>query len=304
MGDTAAAVRPAFPGTRVGRFVDAHVHLWRASDPGMEWLVGSGPQLPRDAGVADFVGAVGDLPLAGAVLVEAAAGETATRFLVHRAHELPMPAVVVCALNLAAVDSPRVLDRLMTRGGHTIAGVRFHPPEEEFGWVAGASAHAASAGLAERGLVVEMLTGRAQLGSVLDFAERNPALTVVLDHLGGHADRSRDEAHWREAMSRLAVCENVVVKLSGWPVREPGGIRGSVSFVLDAFGDDRVMFGSDWPMASQHCTYSRTVEASTGLLSELSESGRDRVMRANAHRVYRFERIDGMRREREGRSRQ
>jgi L-fuconolactonase len=268
-------------------FADAHAHIWQRGDVGMEWLDSASDRIPRHSPADGFRDHVGELPLEAVVLVAAVPGEAALHQLMERARHVEVPVSVVAEIDPTEPDAVRSLvASLGSPNSDCLGGIRLAPSASDPAWAARATA--AVAGLVGPGMVVEMLTGRRQLPVVLEFAQENETTPVVLDHLGGLADNSLDDSFWRRQMRRLAIAGNINVKLSGWRTPERSGIADDVRFVIDEFGPERVIFGSDWPMVAAAATYADTVESTLELLSWLDEAERDRVMRNNTLQLYGF----------------
>ena len=100
---------------------------------------------------------------------------------------------------------------------------------------------------------------------------------------------------WASQMRELAALPNAVCKISGvateanhdsWAVED---IRPYVIHALESFGEDRVVFGSDWPVATLAVNYRRWVETLSELTSDWSDAARAKLFRENARRFYRIE---------------
>ena len=146
--------------------------------------------------------------------------------------------------------------------------------------------------LARRGLafdVVAVFPNHLRL--VPSVADRHRDLTFVVDHLAKPPFRADGWEAWRDELRRAAERPNVVAKLSGldtaagpgWTVDD---IRPAIEVALEAFGPDRLMFGSDWPVCRLVSTYGEVVVAIRGLVAHLSPTERDAVLGGTAARVY------------------
>lgn len=168
--------------------------------------------------------------------------------------------------------------------------------------------------VAERGLTFDAYVYSHQLDDVAALAREYPDTTIVLDHYGppvgwlgpmgrstGRAESERMEllARWREGISRLAEQSNVVAKHSGlaFPMlglKERDLTRAQlaelvaplVDHTTDAFGEDRVLFGSNFPMDKAITSYGAIVGALTDLLAPRGEQVLRKVFGENAQRVY------------------
>lgn len=114
----------------------------------------------------------------------------------------------------------------------------------------------------------------------------------VLDHAAKPAIAAGAMEPWAGALAELALMPNLTCKLSGlvtearWDDWDAGGIRPYSEHVLGAFGPDRVMFGSDWPVRELAASYTEVRELADELLEGLSPSERDAVLGGTATRVY------------------
>jgi L-fuconolactonase len=156
------------------------------------------------------------------------------------------------------------------------------------GFVAGAQS------LAALDLVCEVCVKSFQLEGVVRLAEAAPQTTIVLDHLGKPDMEGSDQAAWRASVRRLGRLPNVLCKVSvvvhterdlplTRALAEP-----IVSEVVEAFGWDRVMFGSNWPVATAVIGYQDWVEMLNQVFSGSPARHLDSLFGETARRVYRI----------------
>tara|TARA_B100000029_G_scaffold451354_1_gene475884 strand:- start:127 stop:675 length:549 start_codon:yes stop_codon:yes gene_type:complete len=149
----------------------------------------------------------------------------------------------------------------------------------------------------------------ADLGSVIKLAEVCPDTRLILDHCGNaHPeivngslspnDLDRDDVYWHEAdqwkrnMEALGRLDNVVCKVSGIIARLPEGkyatdcLADTVNHCLDVFPDDRVVFGSDWPVCTLGSDYKMWVESLHAIIANRPEDQQRRLLYDNAVRIY------------------
>ncbi len=142
--------------------------------------------------------------------------------------------------------------------------------------------------IAERGWVFELQVFPAQLPFATQLVADHPDVTFVLIHAGMPIDGEP----WREALATLATYENVMVKLSGQGTFvhrvDPALIAEVTRTVLDTFGSERAMFGSNFPIESLWTDFSSLVDAWLGVLAEYPDQVRDDVLGRTARRVYRL----------------
>jgi len=133
-----------------------------------------------------------------------------------------------------------------------------------------------------------------QLPAVIELVRRCPEVRFILDHLGKPDIKAGLRDPWQSHIRELAALPNVVCKISGivteadharWTVDD---LRPYFEVVCDAFGEDRVMFGGDWPVVLLAASYRRWVETADALTQGLGEPARRKLWTENAKRVYRL----------------
>jgi len=151
----------------------------------------------------------------------------------------------------------------------------------------------ALAALADLDLRFEALVRPGQLGPLLIFLERNPDLSVVIDHGAKPAIRSVSLETWSREIRDIARQTPAHCKLSGlvteaktqWRIDD---LEYCISHLLDCFGPDRLMWGSDWPVVELAGGYRRWHEAACACLATITAGERERIFGANAARFYGF----------------
>jgi L-fuconolactonase len=134
-----------------------------------------------------------------------------------------------------------------------------------------------------------------QLPAVVELVRRCPGTRFVLDHVGKPDIAAGLLDPWRESIAALAALPNVDCKVSGMVTEaDPAAWSAAdlapyVAHVLAAFGEDRVLFASDWPVVTLAATYRRWVETLDGLTAGLAEMARRKLWAENARRVYRLD---------------
>jgi L-fuconolactonase len=116
---------------------------------------------------------------------------------------------------------------------------------------------------------------------------------LVIDHLAKPPFRSDGWDRWREELRRAAARPNIIAKLSGldtaWgPGWDATRVLPAVEVALEAFGADRLLFGSDWPVCRSVSTYGTVVDAADALVGSLAPSERAAIMGATANQIYRL----------------
>jgi len=287
-------------------FTDAHVHFWDHALPGMRWrFLEPDFDHPRLKGTQRL-----DAPRFGPEELLAEAGDERPDKIVH----------VQCALLPAPTPTQETewLESLADAGGYPhaiVAGCRLREPDARevltanaafprfrgvrdlsvMGAVAPDEVHGAFDAAAEHDASVELMLALEHYDSLARLGEQWPTVTVVLGHAGQPLERDTEYlARWSAALAALAnAAPNVVLKLSAiassadpsWTV---DSLRPVVLHAVEAFGADRCMFASNWPIDRLYGDYPRLVSAYRQIASELSAEDQAALLHGTADRVYRI----------------
>jgi predicted TIM-barrel fold metal-dependent hydrolase len=281
--------------------VDTHQHLWELDRFRYSWCAGI-PTLNHSFTMRDYLAAASKLPddakLAAAVHVEAdvdephMAGETRWVLSLAEADDNPTAGVVACC----RPEHDGFREYLDQFEGHAaLKGVRrvLHTQADD---LSESSLFAENLNaLPQYGLTFDLCVLARQLPRAVELVRRCPRVSFVLDHCGVPDVKGRAHDPWREHIQRLAALPNVLAcKISGLvayadPVNwTTDDLRPFVDHVVERFGHDRIMFGSDWPVCTLTCSYVKWVSAALELTSEWSAGDREKLFATNARRVYRL----------------
>jgi L-fuconolactonase len=276
--------------------VDAHHHLWDLKIRAQEWL--RAPELKpiwRDFPFDELEPEARAAGVDRTILVQVAPSADETREFLAFAACNPLIGGVVGWMDLTAEDPAARLDALRAGpGGHTLRGIRHLVQDEpDPAWLTRTDVQRGLRAIADAGLPYDLLVKPSQAAAALEVVRAIPELTFVLDHLGKPpiATASPDP-HWATWLRHLAAEPNVVCKLSGlvteadWNTWTIGDLKPYADTALEAFGPDRLMFGSDWPVCLLAATYSEVFDAARTLTEDLTDEDRAAVFGATAARVY------------------
>jgi L-fuconolactonase len=195
------------------------------------------------------------------------------------------------------LTSPAIADAIASLralpGGEFLRGIR-HPVlmEPDPDWLARPAVLRGLRALAATGLSFDIVVLAHQLPAAVTAAQSVPELAFVLDHLGNPPTVGQEASNgaWAAAIGGLAALPNVTCKVSGAhsdPLRA-SDLRPYYETVLAAFGPDRLMFGSDWPVSTLTAPYSQVCDLYRDLTAGLSAAERDAIFDRTARRVYRL----------------
>jgi L-fuconolactonase len=195
------------------------------------------------------------------------------------------------------LTAPSVADDIAAlrehRGGRWLKGIRHQVQgEPDPRWLCQEDVRRGLRAVADAGLVYELLTLPHQLPAAIETVEALPEVTFVLDHCSKPPIAGGELEPWASRVSELAAYENVYCKLSGlvteadWTGWTVAQLQPYADVVLEAFGSERLMFGSDWPVCLLAASYVQVLEAADAVTAELSEAERQDVFGGTAARVY------------------
>ena len=275
--------------------VDSHVHLWDPRRFRMPWLDDI-DALRRPFGMDTFVEHTRGLPLEQLVYVQVdttpAYGWLEARWAVEQ--DPPLAGVVAWA---PIDDGPIVASYLtaLKELGPRIKGVRrLLQSEPDPDVLVAPDLLRGLRLLTEYDLSFDICIRHQQLARAIDMVRACPETQFILDHLGKPDVRAGLLHPWRDQLAELAQLSNVVCKVSGvvteadhdrWTVAD---LEPYVAHVLQVFGEDRVLFGGDWPVVTLAAEYGRWVATLQQLTSALSPAAKRKLWADNARRVYRL----------------
>jgi L-fuconolactonase len=277
--------------------IDAHHHVWDLSVRDQPWTADL-PALHRSFELAELRPSLLAHGVDATVVVQTITVTDETPELLALAAREPLVAGVVGWVDLTAPDVADRLAALRSRpGGHRLVGIRHQVQgEPDPRWLCRDDVRRGLAAVAGAGLAYDLLVVPPQLPAAIETVAALPELTFMLDHAGKPAIASGGGlASWRSDIRALAALPNVAVKLSGliteadhaaWTV---GQLRPYARTLLDAFGADRVMFGSDWPVCLLAGSYDDVIAAAEVLTGGLDAREQAAVFGRTAARWYRIE---------------
>jgi L-fuconolactonase len=277
---------------RRARRVDAHQHFWRLDRADYGWLTPAQAPIYRDFEPADLAPLLARTGIDATVLVQAAPTVAETRFLLELAAATPVVAGVVGWAPLDAPNAPDVVGEL-ARAPH-LKGLRpmIHDiPDVD--WMLGPALAPGLRAIAASDLVFDALVRPPHLPNLRRLLDRHPDLRVVIDHGAKPEIGQGRREPWATHMAALARDSRAWVKLSGLATEDGPGwsverLRPYVDHLLECFGPDRLIFGSDWPVVTLRASYAEWVAAAQALLGGLEGDAQDRVLGLNAIACYRL----------------
>lgn len=272
--------------------IDAHQHVWDLTVRDQPWTAEL-PMLRRSFLMEDLHPELEDFGVDGTVLVQTVTVAEETPELLTLAGNDPKILGVTGWVDLTAPGVAEAIERLLSGpGGEWLVGIRHQVQgEPDPRWLLRPDVRHGLEAVAQSGLVYELLVTHQQLSAAVEVVSLVPELRWVLDHAGKPPIASGLIEPWRTDLAALAEHPGVACKLSGM-VTEAGEdwtydhVAPYAAAVLDVFGADRVMVGSDWPVCLLRASYAEVDALNDHLLAELTPADSLKVWGGTAERWY------------------
>lgn len=275
--------------------VDSHHHVWHPAWRSYPWMAGldllNRPHLPED--LAPLLEANG---VDYAVLVQTVSDVQETREYLAIANDTDFVAGVVGWVDLTDPDIDATIRALRDRpDGRYLVGIRHQVHDErDPNYLARGAVQNGISAIGAAGLVYDLLLKPAYIDAAVTCAAALPDVRYVIDHMAKPDIAGHGFAAWARKMVPFADMPHVAIKLSGlvteadwanWTVED---FKPYVHQVMEWFGDDRVIFGSDWPVCTLAATYGQVIDAARAALGPISAESEARIFGQNAIRWYRL----------------
>jgi L-fuconolactonase len=271
--------------------IDSHQHFWRYNPTRDAWITDDMSVLKRDFLPEELALECKANDIDASIAVQADQSENETLFLLEIAQDNPQIAGVVGWINLASVN---IEDRLQffsryekLRGFRHIAQAEL---DDRFlmqpNFVRGISR------LRQFGFTYDILIYPKQLAAAIELVSKFPDQRFVIDHLAKPEIKSHDINFWATHIRRIAESPNVSCKLSGlvtetdWRNWKPADFTPYLDIVFDAFGTDRLMFGSDWPVCLLVASYAQVKQVIEDYMHACTAVQKENVFGGNAIQFY------------------
>ena len=278
--------------------IDSHHHLWDLAISPRPWLAGEMlAGISRTFSMKDFYAERASAQIDQSILVQTISeyDEMKEFFAVAAEHESVVG--VVAWIDMSSTDCFQQLEKYLDLpGAERLVGIRDGAQgRADAQWLAGDQIAVNARKLAENDLAFDLLVDPSNLAASTQLVSHCPDTTFVLDHIGKPNIAKGDQgelAAWSHSINELAKNKNVSCKISGmvteadWKAWEEKDFKRYFDVVLNAFGADRIMYGSDWPVCKLAATYEQVAQLAEYLIQDLSPSEKEKFWALNAKKAY------------------
>jgi L-fuconolactonase len=274
--------------------VDVHHHFWNPARVPQPWMTDEHAAIARAFEPADLEPLLRAAGVTRTVLVQSAASDEDTDYMFELARDLPWVGGIVAWCSLDDPRRARIrLRELQSRP--KLRGVRhlIHQ-EDDPHWIVRPSARQALELVASLDLVLELpAVYPDHLGDVPELARRHPGLRIVIDHLGKPPLGTAAMAGWEALLRAAAAQPNVYAKVSGLNTVAPArwsatDLGPAVRIAFDAFGAERLMCGSDWPVALLNGTYEQVWRETSAAIRSVAGAATEQILTSTPTALYRL----------------
>ncbi len=262
--------------------IDAHQHFWIYNEQEYSWIDDRMGKLKRDFKPADFQEELNRAGFIGSVAIQARQSVEETRWLLSLSNQYPCIKGVVGWVDL---QSEKIEDLLIEFAGEQkFVGVRhLIQDEKDINFLLKKEFMRGIAYLQDYGLTYDLLIYPEHLKVAGKLVRKFPELKFVVDHLAKPAVKNKMLEPWATDIKDLSRYENVFCKLSGmvtegdWENWKPSDFIPYMDVVLESFGPDRVMLGSDWPVCLLAGNYQSVLNLVLNYIKQCSEKEQEKI---------------------------
>jgi L-fuconolactonase len=271
--------------------IDAHQHFWKYNAVEYPWIDDAMKVIRRDFLPEDLLGEIGRVGVEGVLSVQARQTVAETQWLLDIADNHDFIRGIVGWMELVSPGIATDLERFA--GNKALKAVRHVVQDErDMDFLLRHDFNRGVGLLTEFGLAYDILIVEHQLPIAIEFVDRHPEQRFVLDHIGKPSVVGGELSSWQQNIRKLAERPNVYCKVSGmvtqinYKVWSEAQLRTYFDGVLEAFGAERCMFGSDWPVCLVACDYARWHRIVSGWVAALSTYEQERILGGTAMEAY------------------
>jgi L-fuconolactonase len=271
--------------------IDAHQHFWEYNPVEHAWMTDPLAALRRDFMPPDLKPLLESIGFDGCVVVQVRQSLEETRWLLDLADRYDFVRGVVGWADLRSPDLHGHLAQFAQRP--RLVGLRHivqDEPDDSF--MLRADFQRGIAQLAEFGLKYDILIYPRQLQAAIQLVKKFPNQSFVLDHIAKPPIAEGALEPWARQIRELAGLPNICCKLSGmvtearWSLWLADDFRRYLDVVLETFGSDRLMIGSDWPVCTLSAEYAAAMSLVINYIQQLSPSEKSAILGENCVRFY------------------
>jgi L-fuconolactonase len=270
--------------------IDSHQHFWKFDPLRDAWITDDMAVIQRDFYPGDLQPVLAANGIDACIAVQASQSETETDFLVQLATQTPF---IIGVVGWVGLQADNLAERLQHYKQYSVVKGFRHVLQAEPGeFMLGEKFMRGISQLHQYGFTYDVLITHKQLSYAEKLVAAFPNQKFVIDHLAKPAIKAQELEPWAGEIRAIAQHKNVLCKVSGfcteadWDNWQPADIKPYLDVVFEAFGPDRLMFGSDWPVCLVAGGYGKTIEFLKQYMAAFTKTEQDKFWGGNAALFY------------------
>ena len=270
--------------------IDAHHHFWKYNPVEYDWIDENMKNIRQDFLPEHLIEELAKTSIEGVISVQARQIIEETEWLLELANEHSFIKGVTGWLPLVDPEIDKYLEKYSSN--KNLRAIRHVLQGEADEYMLSKNFNRGILALKKYELIYEILISESQLKSAIKLVDNHPNQVFVLDHIAKPLIKSGRLSPWKENIIEISKRPNVYCKLSGLVTEAdyqswtPENLVPYINVVLKAFGAERLLFGSDWPVCEVACEYKDWVNLIKAFLSQLSKIESNQIMGENAINIY------------------
>ncbi len=274
--------------------IDSHQHYWYFNTEDYGWMGDNMSAIKRDFLPSDLIPELQSIQFDGSIAVQARQNMEETNWLLKLADEYPHIKGVVGWLNLQSEDVEKEI-KIFAKHPKAVGVRHVIHDEEDIDFMLRPEFIRGVKHLEKYNLTYDILIFPKHLQNTIHFVKQFSENQIfVVDHIAKPFIKDGIISPWKEEIKDLAKFPNVYCKLSGmvteadWQNWKPENIIPYIDVIISAFGVDKVMIGSDWPVCLVAGKYNQVMNVVIDYISTFSESEKAKILGGNAMKAYKF----------------
>lgn len=270
--------------------IDAHHHFWNYNPSEFEWIDDTMDILKRDYEPKQFNNVLVENNIDGSMLVQVNQNEAENDFFHEYALKNDFIKGTIGWVDLKSKELNTALEKYQTY--KKLKGFRHIVQSEPNDFLLDPSFIEGVKSLYLKNYTYDILVYHTQLKSVLNFVRQLPNNRLIIDHIAKPDIANQKISQWANYLKEIAKHPNVFVKVSGmvteanWKTWKKEDFYIYLDYILDYFGTDRIVYGSDWPVCLLSATYQQQLEIVQTYFGKLSKNEQDKIFGLNAIEFY------------------
>jgi L-fuconolactonase len=275
------------------RIVDTHQHFWKYDPQRHGWINDSMAVIQRDFLPTDLKPVLEQNGVEGCISVQVDQTVEETRWMLTLAEENDFIKGVVGWINLRSDRLEEELEEFAQNP--LLKGFRHILQAEEPSFMLQPDFVRGIQTLGQLGYTYDILVFPKHLDAVLELLQQCPDQPFIIDHLAKPFIANGEIEDWKQKMTAIAKYPNVHCKISGmvteadWKSWSPGQLKPYLDVVVESFGTNRLLFGSDWPVCLVASSYNQWLQTVKDYFAAFSTDEQEKIFYQNAERFYRLQ---------------